>query len=126
MRICLNCLSDKTNIKKNGIANWYKHKDGYLCHRCYCKLFNNPKWNPINQPRRIVFKDERISLKEDPRIGICNWCCAVVGINCKQTQIHHLEYHDDDMLKDTVELCARCHTYESWRIRKYHSFDRKS
>ncbi len=63
----------------------------------------------INHPRRIQFKDKRIQIKEDPRIGICQLCGAVRGMDCKVTHIHHLQYHDDDPLEDTIEVCVSCH-----------------
>jgi len=30
--------------------------------------------------------------------------------------MHHIQYHEDDPLKDTVELCGRCHIAESIRL----------
>jgi hypothetical protein len=70
---------------------------------------NNEKFNHIFSPRRILFKGKRISIKEDPRIGICQLCGAVRGLDCKQTQMHHIQYHDDDPLRDTIEVCVKCH-----------------
>ena len=74
-------------------------------------------WTPLHK---------KIFLKENPRKGICHKCHRKVGdeyVNCfgqiaivKQTQIHHLEYHHNDPLKDTVELCASCHSKESHRL----------
>ena len=87
------------------------------------------KWNPIYNPRRMTWTplSKKILLKENPRKGICQKCHRKVGdqyLNClgqiaivKQTQIHHLEYHPNDPLKDTIELCASCHACESWRLR---------
>jgi len=124
MRICLNCGSDKTSLRDK-IEKWYHYKDGYVCHKCRCKLIdntkrnpitvkkwneiNNKKWGSINSYRRMKFKDKVVLLKENPKKGICSLCGAVKGIDCKQTQMHHLEYHNDDPLKDTIEICASCH-----------------
>jgi len=124
LRTCLNCLSDKTKIRGGRWPrpSWYKHKDGFLCHKCYNRLIYKPKWRFIHgsywNHRRMKFIDKQITLKENPRIGICSWCCAVVGVNCKRTGIHHIAYHSDNPLKDAIELCASCHGKESWRIRK--------
>ena len=30
--------------------------------------------------------------------------------------MHHIKYHDDDPLKDTVELCVSCHNKEGFRL----------
>lgn len=97
------------------------------------KLIHNPKWSErmkiryrntpkeifkIRNRRKLKFKDKRISVKESPRKGVCSWCGAVKGIDCKRTNIHHIEYHDDDPLRDTVELCVSCHTTEHKKIKK--------
>ncbi len=47
------------------------------------------------------------------RIGVCNICRAIRGIDCKQTQWHHVSYEDDNKEKHTIELCASCHRKES-------------
>jgi hypothetical protein len=31
--------------------------------------------------------------------------------------IHHKQYHDNDVLKDTIFLCPSCHSYEHYIIR---------
>lgn len=51
-------------------------------------------------------------MKDIPRKGICSKCGAVKGIDCKITHMHHLEYHPEDPLKDTIELCSSCHKKE--------------
>ena len=110
VRNCLNCNSDKTYVEKNGVNHWHHHKDGYLCHNCYYRLIQNPIKNPIRNPRRLNFKDKYLYLKEKPRKGICSICFRIVGDEIKQTQMHHFaEYHKDDPLRDTIELCVRCH-----------------
>jgi len=107
MRKCSNCCSDKTYRNQ-----WTRG----LCKKCYNKLVVHPKWNPIHNkiynPRHMRWTPtgKQILVNENPRIGICNWCCAVVGVNCKRTAIHHFgKYHDEDPLRDTIELCESCH-----------------
>jgi len=59
---------------------------------------------------RILFLDQRIFLSENPRKGLCKSCYrSIEKKEIKQTQIHHFEYHKDNLLKDTIELCVRCH-----------------
>jgi len=88
------------------------------------KLVNTPKWekihNKIYKPRRITFKDKRIYTNENPRNGQCQLCKLKIGdefINrfgeksiVKHTHLHHTEYHEDDPLKDTIEVCNSCHS----------------
>jgi hypothetical protein len=70
---------------------------------------NHKKHDPVRGPMRIVYKDKRIVLGFVPRIGVCNWCRAVVGIDCGQTQMHHEKYDDLHPEKHTIEVCVRCH-----------------
>jgi hypothetical protein len=58
------------------------------------------KWDK----HRILFKGRRILLKSNPRKGFCQ-VCGYAGA----TDMHHLEYHDDDPLQGAIELCNRCH-----------------
>jgi RNase P subunit RPR2 len=57
---------------------------------------------------QISFKGQTIIL-EDPKRGVCNLCRAVIPFDCKKTLMHHESYHDNDPLKDTIELCVSCH-----------------
>lgn len=141
MRKCIECNSDTSYIDKNGYVKWYrsKDKDGFLCMKCYLILVSNPKHHPKkfmrtgiskmpgytkmhndkNHPRRIQFKDRRLMLKENPRIGFCNLCKKFIGdeyvnfrgeiAKIKITHMHHMNYNEDNPLQDTIELCASCH-----------------
>ena len=125
-RICAVCKSDKTRLKKGLYPVWYRYNDGYLCENCYTRLIHNPnrsketikKYNDRNNLKILVFKGKRILLKENPRKGVCSWCGAVKGVNCKLTNMHHVQYHEEDVLKDTIELCASCHSKETTRLKK--------
>lgn len=84
------------------------------------------KINAMYHARLLRFKDKQISLEENPRKGKCLKCEKSIGdkyINydgqiaiIKTTHMHHIEYHDDDPLKDTMELCASCHAKERKNI----------
>jgi hypothetical protein len=145
-RRCVNCFSPTTLIsKKTGCAYWYKYQDGYICNKCYCKLIIHPKWgkkwdkisyekhgaerNKIFNPRHLKFKGRSLLLKENPRKGRCELCGLDIGdfytnhygefVQVKITVMHHFaEYHDDDPLKDTIELCASCHRKIHVRMKK--------
>src|SRR5215212_3837313 len=113
IRVCYACGDNKTSIGKNGVRYWYSNKPiGWLCRRCYDEIIHTRQWTPY----RLRFKGERIYVNRQPRIGVCNWCRAVIGqINaqsgklCRLTQMHHEQYYKEDPLKDTIELCVICH-----------------
>lgn len=69
--------------------------------------------------KKMLFKYRHIPLPSDPRIGICNWCRAVKGIDCKRTALHHDndQYDNLDPLRYTIELCNSCHCKETNRSR---------
>ena len=73
------------------------------------------QWNDKFNPQRLKYKGKQIRINVNPRTGVCSWC----GRQDMQTQMHHFaEYHDDDPLKDTIELCASCHKKEFWRLKQ--------
>jgi hypothetical protein len=118
------------------------------CHnREYSKLVSNPKRDPEkmrqytrqynikhpeklkeNNKKRVAFKGKAIYVKENNRKGLCIICKKKIGdtyINrsgqekiIQLTHTHHKEYHKDDVLKDTIEICNQCHAIETWKIWK--------
>jgi hypothetical protein len=112
--------------------NWYHNRDvdrNVFCQKCndkyikrpkWQKIHNdryNPKWSVLNRGKNISYKGKHISLRFKPRTGICKKC-GKQGF----THLHHFaEYHDDDPLKDTVELCRKCHTLETWDRGQYNT-----
>lgn len=79
------------------------------------RLKNHDKiqeYDRIRHCKKITFKDKRITLNNNPRTGSCSQC-GQQGL----THIHHFSYHANDPLKDTKELCASCHAYETWKLR---------
>ena len=74
---------------------------------------NHKDWVKKLNSSRIKFKNKRIKLKFNPRIGICSKCNKSIQKNeIKQTQIHHTEYDDINPLANTIELCVSCHRKE--------------
>jgi hypothetical protein len=114
-RCCAKCGIDKTYTRfhKNGYWNhrWRKHGEKWYCNKCDSKYFTNPIIHKVYGPRRVTFKDRRLPLKHNPRTGQCTDCHRKVGEGIKRTAMHHLEYHPEEPLKDTVELCMRCHMH---------------
>jgi hypothetical protein len=82
----------------------------------------------VIRPRRMTYKNTRPHLKEIVRIAQCSICGNKVGDEyidsrgrikkTKFTHRHHREYHDDDVLKDTIEVCQSCHLKEHKRLKK--------
>lgn len=111
-RICAACDSNTTRLNEYKNPCWRNHDGYWLCSKCYNVYVLNPVYNPIHIPtsnkRRMKFKDKIIHLKINPRKGVCQVCLKKVG-EVKRTNIHHIQYHDNDPLKDTVELCNSCH-----------------
>jgi hypothetical protein len=115
--ICLECGTNNTYIDKKGVERWIRDKRRIICKRCYDRQYNrkNPrkrkeldkKWNAIKNPKRLVFKGKRVVLSFNPRKGICRIC-----FKQGKTHMHHLEYHEDDPLLYTIELCESCHSKE--------------
>ncbi|HKG88802.1 MAG TPA: hypothetical protein VKA95_10780 [Nitrososphaeraceae archaeon] len=70
--------------------------------------------------RRLRFKDKRVSVKNDFRTYQCQICGNKKGdeyINSKgkisktkKIDMHHIQYHEEDPLKDTIEVCRSCHS----------------
>lgn len=54
--------------------------------------------------RAIRFGTKRVYLNDNPRTGICSEC-GYKGL----THMHHDEYHADNPLAQTRELCNHCH-----------------
>lgn len=95
----------------------------YLCENCYSRLFLNKSRREYQKRTgrdkwRGQILGKHISFKQEPRIGVCNYCRAVRGIDCKRTSLHH----DDNIydirrpLWNTIELCSRCHQAETMRL----------
>jgi len=106
MRVCSNCGSDKTYLAKGKYPQWYI--GGTICHNCHALLWNknNPDKVKMNSLRRINPRGKRhLSIKENPRIGICFLCFKIGG----KTDIHHYDKYYENPLKNTIELCAGCH-----------------
>ena len=128
-RVCYSCGGH--NEKKNGgiDKNWFSNKPTrfLLCHRCYndvCrKDYKAPPPKPrnltINRAKKFTFK-KKIILKHEVRVGVCNWCRRVMGIDCRRTAMHHDgdRYDKNNPLRYTIEICDICHGSETWDLRQ--------
>ena len=73
-----------------------------------CKERYNRKYKFI--PRYRVQTDFGKAEVKIPRIGVCNLCRAVAKIDCAYTHFHHDSYNYEDLSKNVIELCPKCHT----------------
>jgi hypothetical protein len=69
------------------------------------------KWR-INNPEKYAVR-LKLTKTKPFRIGQCSIC----GKSDSRTEIHHIKYHLDNPLKDTVELCISCHKNEHVKLR---------
>jgi len=84
----------------------------YLCHKCGQRFENISKHQKHYRKyhnynlSQFEYKGKMIKMDKPIKKGVCqiSFCNSV-----NHTQIHHIVYHDDDMLKDTIELCEDCH-----------------
>lgn len=50
-------------------------------------------------------KGRQFCFPHEIRVGVCNFCRAVVPFDARQTQRHHINAVDyDDILKDTMKI----------------------
>jgi len=114
MRACSLCGRTKPN--PNGKEQyWMRDKqqiENWLCLPCYAKKYLHPK----NNERRMKFVSKVVTLEKNPRIGVCNFCRAIIGeidaqtsMICRLTGMHHEYYVSGNPLKGTIEACNRCH-----------------
>src|SRR5262245_42437802 len=108
--VCYACAATVTN-------RWCLNPPTFLmlCARCYARIVQQPNWRANNpemikqhnrkyRPRVLSYKGKRVMLKVAPRTHKCS-NCGKIGY----TQMHHLQYDDNDPLAYTVELCVICH-----------------
>lgn len=115
MKTCSICEKN-TYIENNKYEHWYRSKvdNKPICKRCYDKHIRDQDKFKAAQKKirdgRIKFKSIRKNVRII-RTGVCNLCRSVVPFDCQRTHIHHEEYHNDDLTKDTMEICPKCHFY---------------
>lgn len=118
-RVCDCCDSSETYTNKKGINVWHNLEGFWLCQKCYDKYLRLDKL-------KISYKGKDVYLDKNPHKGICSFCNKKIGDKyidyygiekvIKYTTLHHIKYHDDNPLKDTIELCPSCHNREGWRL----------
>lgn len=83
---------------------------GYKCRKCglrfasITELQTHSKNHQNPKPSVFIYKRKTIDTGKAIKTGICSQC-GKAGI----THLHHNNYHDEDPLKDTQELCSSCH-----------------
>lgn len=129
---CFACGMNKTFINNKGRQEWRLNHDvdgNALCFRCYQTLLGPPP-TPENKKkynaRRLATNGHIFYIGWMQRIGICNFCCAVAGINCVRTHWHHERgFFIIFPWFGVVELCGSCHSKESHRLSEVPPKNRK-
>ena|SRR6187200_263279 len=91
-------------MKSGNNPVWYTRNNQWYCNKCYQRIFISPKHNPTANLKKITYKGKQVYVGFNPRTGICSECG-----HKGRTEMHHINYHDEDILKDTIELCVSCH-----------------
>lgn len=122
-RVCYACGANSSHLSKKGVQIWYPNHDkdnNYLCTKCYMKYLRNPIFHEKRKGKRIGFRGKEKRMKTERKIGVCNWCRAVVPFDTKRTHMHHDEdrYDENDPERYAIELCMTCHNYETWRLER--------
>jgi hypothetical protein len=106
-RVCSEC----ERMASSG-GHWYRDgKGGWLCKNCYQRFYFRECASLFSYKGKLFWDKQKRRL----RSGICALYGARRGnINPNtgkpiQTHRAHIEYHEDEPLKDTIELCATCH-----------------
>jgi len=83
----------------------------YQCKKCSARFENPSKMAKharthqfLQRLDTILYRGRIIRYPYNVKTGICCSCGST-----KNTQLHHIVYHDKDPLRDTLELCASCH-----------------
>ncbi len=132
-RKCSVCGSDKTYIY-NGIRRWKRINNKWYCHNCATKYWRRtPRGkqylktiHKMSNKFQLYYRGKTHHLGFSPRKGVCDLCHRKIGDKyiayrgvekvIKTTQRHHFaEYDDNDMLKNTIEVCLSCHLKEGWK-----------
>ena len=102
-RICYGCgISHK--------SHWHLNHDidnNVLCENCFVKIIHYPLRREIvlaDHKKYIRFKNKRVKLQSNPRIGFCSKCGSK-----RFTHMHHWFYLVIMPWSCIVELCNICH-----------------
>lgn len=135
---CVNCGSTTTRMacdkrRNNRIIERWRYiweNDqvvGMLCYACDDRI----NWQERRQEyfkearkKRIKYKGKTTYTGINQKTGVCSWCNKKIGDTfidrfgktktIQYMHTHHLEYHDDNILKDTIEICPQCHGKETY------------
>ena len=115
-RFCVFCKS-RTSYNYGRGPQWHRIQQGLVCGKCYSKLFTNPKWRKIHNPRtgarRFVFGNTRPLSTFKQRTGFCSRCPRNIHDGtCKITNMHHWVYIIIIPWFGREELCVPCHNLQ--------------
>ena len=96
----------------NQVRDWaMRNKEHRMQHQREYRA-KHPEAYEESKRRALLYTPigRKVSFKRRVRTGYCSRCSNNIHDgSCKRTALHHIQYHDDDPLKDTIELCGACH-----------------
>jgi hypothetical protein len=130
MRECFSCKTTKTYVAKNrkntqnwSSIHWILGMRIWFCARCYGRYISKPRRLLSlrkGDQNRIYYKGLRPRQSEIPRTGHCSICLNnIYDGTCRRTHVHHRQYHDDNIMHDTIELCPACHKRQHIKHGRY-------
>lgn len=109
--LCKSCAASILYYVKH--RNHQKYIEDYKKHNTDPALKEyKSKIARTTQLRRLKYKGNQILFDKPLRKGVCSNC----NMECK-THLCHLKYHDEDPLRDTIELCISCHRKLDWILK---------
>ena len=133
LRKCQYCgleAHNEADLEKFTKAERYKYGRRNICKSCFALILrvggkyheghasSCSNWLGENKQRhnetmlkRITFKGKRVYLQENPRIGVCTDCGALISEKqSRQAPMHHEHYDEKNPDEGTIERCDSCHT----------------
>ena len=115
-RQCYACGTNNSTQKNGKWQAWLTNRGTpyFLCKQCAEMILHKFRVTASNN-KRILFKDQRIHLKQEIRKGICSQC-GHIG----RTNMHHITYDESNPTAYTIELCVPCHNREHLGTGMFH------
>lgn len=129
-RFCEICGSDKTYIRKNGYAMWYKNDNGFLCSKCRRRVYNKNNPTEYNHTLSQRFKKYRDEIRQNLLDILGNRCVKCGFSDTRALQFDHINgggtierkkkfrntttmsayyiKHPEEARKNLQVLCANC------------------
>lgn len=103
--------SDPEDKKRSDSKRYYRNRERLReLHRIWVESNKDHLIDYERNRKRVCVKGKHFKTKTN-RIGVCNMCRAVAEIDCAYTHLAHFSYDYNDLGKNVMELCPRCHKH---------------